>query len=108
MLSYADNIQLLRRCAEDAKRDSEQWAASPWDAEGAAEVAPAEGVEGQRATYRPDALGSVARLVNVFRNTMGRARATAGSTLISETARVPMVSCRLWKSAMMSRAALGL
>ncbi|KAM4061958.1 PIF1 protein [Hirsutella rhossiliensis] len=64
-----DNVQLLRRSAEDAKRDAKQWAASSGDGdptvahveEGGAGEAGAESA----ATYQPNSIGDATRLIDV-------------------------------------------
>ncbi|XP_044717265.1 VrtJ [Hirsutella rhossiliensis] len=66
-----DNVQLLRRSAEDAKRDAKQWAASSGDGdptvahveEGGAGEAGAESA----ATYQPNSIGDATRLIDVVR-----------------------------------------
>jgi hypothetical protein len=40
------NIQLLQRCAEDAKRDARQWAAQSWEADLMADAMDFAGGEG--------------------------------------------------------------
>ncbi|KAK3391314.1 hypothetical protein B0H63DRAFT_390978, partial [Podospora didyma] len=90
ILSYADNIQLLRRSAEDVKRDARQWAGLSGDTDPAPDMdesALAEGREGQETAYRSDDVGSATRLIDVLRNTIGGAQVTAGSKEISEMVR---------------------
>lgn len=72
--SYTDNVQLLRRSAEDVKRDARQWAALSGDPGPAADLAEpglAEGEEGREAVYRADDIGSATRLIDVLRNMIG-------------------------------------
>ncbi|KAM4058924.1 PIF1 protein [Hirsutella rhossiliensis] len=73
-----DNVQLLRRSAEDAKRDAKQWAASSGDGdptvahveEGGAGEAGAESA----ATYQPNSIGDATRLIDVVRGAVERIR----------------------------------
>jgi hypothetical protein len=77
-----ENIQLLRRSAEDAKRDARQWAALSGETDpvvDAMESGLGEGVGGSGDGYRSDDIGNVTRLIDVFRSTMGAAQITAGS-----------------------------
>jgi hypothetical protein len=85
-----DNIQLLRRSAEDANRDVKQWAAISGDETGpvvdAAEWNVDEGDEESGTPgrlFRSDDIGNTARLIDVFRNTMDGSQITAGSKEIS-------------------------
>ncbi|KJZ70119.1 hypothetical protein HIM_10489 [Hirsutella minnesotensis 3608] len=78
-----DNVQLLRRSAEDAKRDAKQWAASSGDGdptvahveEGGAGEAGAESA----ATYQPNSIGDATRLIDVVRGAVGANPVTAKS-----------------------------
>ncbi|XP_044714779.1 PIF1-like helicase domain-containing protein [Hirsutella rhossiliensis] len=78
-----DNVQLLRRSAEDAKRDAKQWAASSGDGdptvahveEGGAGEAGAESA----ATYQPNSIGDATRLIDVVRGAVGANQVTAKS-----------------------------
>ncbi|KAM4055437.1 PIF1-like helicase [Hirsutella rhossiliensis] len=78
-----DNVQLLRRFAEDAKRDAKQWAASSGDGdptvahveEGGAGEAGAESA----ATYQPNSIGDATRLIDVVRGAVGANQVTAKS-----------------------------
>jgi hypothetical protein len=86
VLILADNIQLLRRSAEDVKRDARQWAALSGEADPAADATEsgvADGDEGQGTVYRSDNVGSAIRLIDVLRNTLGKNQITAGSKEIS-------------------------
>ncbi|KAM4063530.1 PIF1-like helicase [Hirsutella rhossiliensis] len=75
--------QLLRRSAEDAKRDAKQWAASSGDGdptvahveEGGAGEAGAESA----ATYQPNSIGDATRLIDVVRGAVGANQVTAKS-----------------------------
>ncbi|KAF2175488.1 hypothetical protein K469DRAFT_724119 [Zopfia rhizophila CBS 207.26] len=60
---FADNIQLLRRTAEDVKYDVKQWAA--WSGES---DLTAERDDVQRTGYRSDSISNAIRLINVLRN----------------------------------------
>ena len=67
----ADNIQLVRRSVEDAKRDSRQWAALSRDADrttDAVECGISEDDEGPRPLHRSDNIASALRLIDVLRN----------------------------------------
>lgn len=78
----ADNIQLLRRSAEDAKRDAKQWAAVSGETDHAAdgmEPSKGEGDEGPGEVYREDDIGNAVRLIDILRSTVGRKEITAGS-----------------------------
>ena len=82
----ADNIQLLRRSAEDAKRDARQWAAISGEADPTAdrvESGMAEGDEGVESGYQSDNVGNALRLIDVIRNAAGSGQITAGSKEIS-------------------------
>jgi len=82
---FADNIQLLRRSAEDAKRDAKQWAAISGEVNPEAEVmGPGDGdVDGDGdcsvEAYRADDIGVAMRLIDVFRSALGPNQITAGS-----------------------------
>ena len=81
VLHLVNNIQLLRRSAEDARRDAKQWAASSGELESSVEAGGVEG-EGEqdsRALYRADAIGTTLRLIDVLRSTVGSGQVTAGS-----------------------------
>lgn len=84
----ANNIQLLHRSAEDAKRDARQWAAQSGDGEpGADAIGPESdmggGHEGPEAAYRSDNVGTATRLLDVLRQAITRKEITAGSTEIT-------------------------
>ncbi|KAF1807901.1 hypothetical protein P152DRAFT_469269 [Eremomyces bilateralis CBS 781.70] len=90
MAFVADNIQLLHRSAEDAKRDAKQWAAMSGETDPPVDTVELEdrdddGDEGPRTTYRSDSLGNAVRLIDVLRNAMGANQITAGSKEISRT-----------------------
>ncbi|KJZ69982.1 hypothetical protein HIM_10627 [Hirsutella minnesotensis 3608] len=77
-----DNVQLLRRSAEDAKRDAKQWAASSGDTVGAP---PGEGEElghadkADGSVFQSDDVGNATRLLDVLRSAAGASQITAGS-----------------------------
>ncbi len=77
VLHHSDNIQLLRRSAQDARRDARQWAASSREADPTAEVGGAEGDRDSRASYRADSIGTTLRLIDVLRNTVASGQVTA-------------------------------
>jgi hypothetical protein len=101
------NVQLLRRCAEDAKRDARQWAASAGDADCTAARAgeEGEGETGEEAAsaYQSDSIGNATRLIDVVRGAAGTNQVTAGSPeLLAMTQQL----CRFQQSALRSAAEL--
>ncbi|OAQ62513.1 ATP-dependent DNA helicase PIF1 [Purpureocillium lilacinum] len=99
-----ENVQLLRRSAEDAKRDAKQWAASAGD--GDAMVGHMEEGEAGEATagaYEPSKIGDATRLMDVVRNALGPGQVTAGS---AELRAVTRQLCRFQQSALSSTAEL--
>ncbi|KAF5696631.1 ATP-dependent DNA helicase PIF1 [Fusarium mundagurra] len=83
-----DNIQLLQRSAEDAKRDARQWAAQSGDGDGdpgVDTVGPECDME-PRTAYRSDRVGTATRLLDVLRQAIARKEITAGSKEISTMA----------------------
>ncbi|XP_044718719.1 PIF1-like helicase domain-containing protein [Hirsutella rhossiliensis] len=99
--------QLLRRSAEDAKRDAKQWAASSGDGdptvahveEGGAGEAGAESA----ATYQPNSIGDATRLIDVVRGAVGANQVTAKSP---ELMAMIQQLCRFQQSALRSTAEL--
>ncbi|KAL8281709.1 hypothetical protein RB600_005247 [Gaeumannomyces tritici] len=91
MSNYVDNIQLLRRSAEDARRDARQWAAISGEADPAAvdTVEPGLGEEEDsgQAVYRSGDIGSATRLIDVLRKMLAGKQVTASSSEISEMVR---------------------
>ncbi|KAF2176615.1 hypothetical protein K469DRAFT_698380 [Zopfia rhizophila CBS 207.26] len=92
----ADNIQLLCRSAEDAKRDAKQWASVSGETDyvadgvepgreegeeglGEGEEGLGEGDEGPGEMYRGDDVGNAVRLIDVLRSMVGGNQITAGS-----------------------------
>ncbi|KJZ68887.1 hypothetical protein HIM_11720 [Hirsutella minnesotensis 3608] len=78
-----DNVQLLRRSAEDAKRDAKQWAASSGD--GGPTVAHVEergtdeaGAD-EAARYQSNGIGDATRLIDVVRGALSTNQVTAKS-----------------------------
>ncbi|XP_044714738.1 PIF1-like helicase domain-containing protein [Hirsutella rhossiliensis] len=102
----ADNVQLLRRSAEDAKRDAKQWAATAEEGGMTAPQAGDEGrgvAEGGEEAYRAGGAGDAARLIDVVRNAAGAGQVTAQSTeLLAMTQQL----CRFQQSALGSAAEL--
>ncbi|KAM4067355.1 ATP-dependent DNA helicase PIF1 [Hirsutella rhossiliensis] len=88
----ADNVQLLRRSAEDAKRDARQWAATTEEA-----------AEGGGQVYRAGGAGDAARLIDVVRNAAGAGQVTARS---AELLAMTQQLCRFQQSALSSAAEL--
>lgn len=80
---YVDNVQLLRRSAEDAKRDAKQWAASSGDNDFTAvhpdEDGAGEAGEEPGSVYQADGTGNTMRLIDVVRSAIGTNQITAGS-----------------------------
>ncbi|KAM4061626.1 PIF1-like helicase [Hirsutella rhossiliensis] len=83
-----DNVQLLRRSAEDARRDAKQWAASggAGDCAGALGEAGGGGGGGRHpgdddaaSAYQADNGGKATRLIDVVRSAAGANQITAGS-----------------------------
>lgn len=90
----SENIQLLQRSAEDAKRDARQWASQSGEGDPSAEsvgLANAndeeEGHECSRRLYRPDTVGCAARVIDVLRSSIGTNQITTGSTEVESMVR---------------------
>ncbi|RKK60746.1 hypothetical protein BFJ69_g17203 [Fusarium oxysporum] len=102
-----DNVQLLRRSAEDAKRDAKQWAATSGDGdptaahveEGGTDEAGAESA----ATYQSNSIGDATRLIDVVRGAVGTNQVTAQSP---ELMAMMQQLCRFQQSALCSTAEL--
>ncbi|KAI8648527.1 ATP-dependent DNA helicase [Fusarium keratoplasticum] len=102
-----DNVQLLRRSAEDAKRDAKQWAATSGDGdptvahveEGGTDEAGAE----TAATYQSNGIGDATRLIDVVRGAVGTNQVTAKSP---ELMAMMQQLCRFQQSALCSTAEL--
>ncbi|GJN66052.1 hypothetical protein PLICBS_000068 [Purpureocillium lilacinum] len=77
-----ENVQLLRRSAEDARHEARQWAATAGDSGGASSIE-AEGLggDGEEAVsaYEPNDVGIATRLIDVIRSAAGGRQITAGS-----------------------------
>ncbi|KAM5349348.1 hypothetical protein ACJ41O_005853 [Fusarium nematophilum] len=88
LLSILDNIQLLRRSAEDAQRDAKQWAASSEDEEHVAtEAGPGGTIEGDhqaQSAYRSSYIEETTRLIDIVRSSSGVNQITSGSKELSE------------------------
>ncbi|KAM4061353.1 PIF1-like helicase [Hirsutella rhossiliensis] len=86
-----DNVQLLRRSAEDAKRDAKQWAASSGDGDPAGAPGdwgedgegPGEADREAGSAYQSDNVGNATRLIDVVRSATGANQITAGSRELS-------------------------
>ncbi|KAM4064210.1 PIF1-like helicase [Hirsutella rhossiliensis] len=90
---------LLRRSAEDAKRDAKQWAATAEEGGMTAPQADDEGRGGRRGeeAYRAGGAGDAARLIDVVRNAASAGQVTAQSTeLLAMTQQL----CRFQQSAL--------
>lgn len=80
--AIAGNVQLLKRSAEDARRDAKQWAAAGDDA--VLDDIDAMGYDLQDPTgpvkaYRPDKVGQLGRLIETVRGATAPNQVTAGS-----------------------------
>ncbi len=98
-----DNIQLLRRSAEDAKRDARQWAASSGDGDSTIEAAECEregAAERDTAVYQSDDIGNATRLVDVVRAARAATQITAGS---KELQRMMQQLCHFQQPALSSK-----
>ncbi|XP_044717312.1 PIF1-like helicase domain-containing protein [Hirsutella rhossiliensis] len=96
---------LLRRSAEDAKRDAKQWAATAEEGGMTAPQADDEDRGGRRGeeAYRAGGAGDAARLIDVVRNAASAGQVTAQSTeLLAMTQQL----CRFQQSALGSAAEL--
>jgi hypothetical protein len=85
--TIAGNIQLLKRSAEDARRDAEQWAAAGDEA--FLDDIDAMGHDLQDPTgpikaYRPDQVGQLGRLIEAVQGAMAPNQVTAGSEHLSQ------------------------
>ncbi|KAJ3455199.1 hypothetical protein MRS44_013799 [Fusarium solani] len=67
-----DNVQLLRRSAEDAKRDAKQWASSSGDGDATGthveEAGAGQADEEAASAYQSDNVGNATRLIDVVRS----------------------------------------
>ncbi|KJZ74451.1 hypothetical protein HIM_06047 [Hirsutella minnesotensis 3608] len=99
-----ENVQLLRRSAEDAKRDVKQWAASAGDGD-AMVVHMEEGEAGETTgeAYEPSKIGDATRFMDVVRNALGPGQVTAGSAELTAMTRQ---LCLFQQSALSSTAEL--
>ncbi|KAF2195594.1 hypothetical protein K469DRAFT_758158 [Zopfia rhizophila CBS 207.26] len=84
LAAVTENIQLLQRSAEDAKRDARQWAAQSGKADPTVDTADLLTSDGEEdkcswRLYRPGEIGSTTRLINVLRSAIGTNQITAGS-----------------------------
>lgn len=83
MFCLTDNIQLLHRSAEDAKRDGKQWAAQSGDTDPTSEAIGSDMVDGDEGlgrVFRSVSVANTIRLIDVLmRTTPGAKQVTAGS-----------------------------
>ncbi|KAL8284658.1 hypothetical protein RB597_008496 [Gaeumannomyces tritici] len=82
----ADNIQLLRRSAEDVSQDGRQWAVLSGGSDpivDAVEWSDTTSGDVQSVGYRSDSVGTAIRLIDVLRNAISAKEITAGSKEIS-------------------------
>ena len=89
LAAIVGNIQLLRRSAEDARRDARQWAAQSGEEDPAVDVVETATFEGEeqgperaRGLYRPGKIGTATCLIDVLRSAMGTSQITAGSNYV--------------------------
>ena len=89
LAAIVGNIQLLRRSAEDARRDARQWAAQSGEEDPAVDVAETATIDGEdqgperaRGLYRPGKIGTATCLIDVLRGAMGASQITAGSNYV--------------------------
>ncbi|KJZ70434.1 hypothetical protein HIM_10172 [Hirsutella minnesotensis 3608] len=102
-----ENVQLLRRSAEDANRDAKQWAASSGDGNTTCGFGDGEGRgeanEEAGSMFQSDEVGNATRLIDIFRSAAGLSQVTTGSRELKEmTKRL----CRFQESALSSIAEL--
>ena len=77
---YVDNIQLLRKSAEDAKRDAKQWASMSGDGDATVTGIDLDDADkDQDATFQSDEASQIKRLADVLNLAIGRNEATKGS-----------------------------
>jgi hypothetical protein len=102
-----DNVQLLRRSAEDAKRDAKQWAASSGGGdhtgEHIEEVGGGQADEETSSAYQSSNVGNATRLIDVIRSAADANQITAGSPELTAMMRQ---LCRFQQSALSSTAEL--
>ncbi|PVH90314.1 hypothetical protein DM02DRAFT_496337, partial [Periconia macrospinosa] len=82
LVAITGNVQLLRRSAEDAKRDARQWASQSGEADpmaDATDLVTGGGDEGTGTMYRRDDIGNAVRLIDVMRSAIRTNEITAGS-----------------------------
>ncbi|KJZ69284.1 hypothetical protein HIM_11320 [Hirsutella minnesotensis 3608] len=101
-----DNVQLLQRSAEDARRDAKQWTASSGgeDHTGARveEAGGGEADEETESAYQYSNVGNATRLIDVIRSAADANQITAGSP---ELTAMTQKLCRFQQSAISSTAA---
>ena len=78
LATMVENIQLLRRSIEDAKRDARQWAAQSREEDPAADVMgyktvdrEERGRERAQGLYRPGNIGTTTCLIDILRAAIG-------------------------------------
>ncbi|KJZ69031.1 hypothetical protein HIM_11574 [Hirsutella minnesotensis 3608] len=102
-----DNVQLLQRSAEDARRDAKQWTASSGGEDHTdAHVEEAGGGEADEETesaYQSSNVGNATRLIDVIRSAADANQITAGSP---ELTTMTQKLCRFQQSAISSTAEL--
>ncbi|KAK4074905.1 hypothetical protein Purlil1_12836 [Purpureocillium lilacinum] len=92
------NVQLLRRCAEDAKRDAKQWASSSGGGEHTGTHAEEAGAgHAAEETFQSSDAGVATRLIDVVRSAAGANQITAGSPELTE---MMQRLCRFQQSAL--------
>lgn len=83
LAAAVENIQLLRRFAEDARRDARQWAAQSGEEDPKVDVTDLATFDaeerGNERLHTPDDIGSATRVIDVLRIAIGCNQITAGS-----------------------------
>jgi hypothetical protein len=86
LLFAVENIQHLRRSAEDAKHDPRQWAAVSEETDIAADLlepAKGEGDDGLGTAYLSDEIVNATRFIDVLRSVTAANQITAGSSEVT-------------------------
>lgn len=97
MSFLADNIQLLHRSAEAAKRNAKQWDAQSGDGDPASEaIIPGmgDGDEGPGRESRSDGVANALRLIDVLRTTMDHGRLEGDLEMIRQLSRFHQLALR--------------
>ncbi|OAQ60809.1 ATP-dependent DNA helicase PIF1 [Purpureocillium lilacinum] len=92
-----ENVQLLRRSAEDARRDAKQWAASSGDGDAmVSHNEEGDAAEASNGAYEASEIGDATRLIDVVRNALSPGQVTADSaelrTMVQQLSRFQQAS----------------